>query len=626
MSGIFGFLNRTSEKRLSEKCAHALDVWNRMYGMDAGESFFCEKYGAGCHTEHFSDQYSAGQPVRKENETIAVIDAVLYNRDELFGWFDLGQPSEISDEELLFLIIRKHGYASLAQVNGDFAGAIYDEKKQTWTLFRDHMGVRPLFCYMDDTLFAFSTDRRGLLALPGADQKLDEEQLYLRMMGYNDLSLCKTEFANISCVRPGSFQTVWKTERGFSRKETIYWKPGQKKIRRKTEEEYFQELRSLITDAIKRRMDAVPGIIGAELSGGLDSSVICILIHRLGREGRYFSWSLSPEELPLQDGEDERKVIFDICRQEQITCEFSNAKPGKKTEDYLREVMPAYINTQQLSTGSAWLKGQGAKVVFTGHGGDEGVSHRCNPFELWYHKEYFSFARLFWDSTKGQKLRFPRMIRRMLRQIQKENPLYRQPYENKGVNAGSFLNETFRKRMDGTVNLQPLYFAYDSVAYIEQGGSRGRLDNAAYHGAKNGVRYMVPFLDYRVIDFAVSIPRRFYLSGGMNRYIYRQAFRDIMPESLYNVRYKDHASQRNIQPEKEWEAGLRKDIKKVISKLDRVYWKDYLDFDVIDAFTLPENYTMDDYVRVVFMLEDLRTCCFIQNEKDNAAKWCEEHE
>ena len=626
MSGIFGFFCRKPDKGLSAGYIHALEVWNRKYGTDAVDSFFTGEYGVGCHMEHLSSEYPIEQPIIRDGENIAVIDAVLYNRDEIFELLNIQKSSRISDENLLFQFIKKQGYAELAGVNGDFAGAVYNENKKTWTFFRDHMGVRPLFYYIDDTVFAFSTDMRGLLALPGTDLKINESQFYLRMMGYSDLSLCETEFARINCIHPASYKVVSADASGFSEKETIYWRLKQKKIHMKTEEDYCKELRRLVTDSIKRRLDVVPGVIGGELSGGLDSGVICILINRLGREGRYFSWSQSPDELPLQEGEDERKVIQDICQQEHITCEFATEKKNRIKEDYFQEIMPPYINTPSLGVGSSWLKSQGARVVFTGHGGDEGVSHRCNPFELWYHGEYLSFARYFWDSTKGDKLRLARTAKRMMHQIRVENPEFLEPYENRRINCRNFLNPKFRERMDGTLKLQPLYFAYAPELYFEQGGPRRRLDNVAYYGAKNGVRYMVPFLDYRVIDFALSIPRNMYLKKGINRYIYRQAFRDIIPESLYEVHYKDYASKRNSRPEKGLRARLLDDINETVSKLDRVYWKDYLNFDELDRFTLPEDYTISDYRRIALMLDDLIDCCLLQNEKDNAAKWCDEHE
>lgn len=323
MSGIFGFFYREPDEKKAAKCIHALEVWNRMYGTDAVDSFYTDELGVGCHVEHLSEAYPMGKPVIRDRGDIAVIDAVLYNRDELFELLNMQESSKVSDEYLLFEVIKKKGYSAFAEVNGDFAGAVYNENKKEWTIFRDHMGVRPLFYYIDDSVFAFSTDRRGLLALPEIDRKLNDEQFYLRMMGYNHLSLCETEFAHIHCIRPASFRVIAKNTSGFSEKEYIYWKLKQKKIRMKTEKDYCEELRRLVTDSIKRRLDVVSGIIGGELSGGLDSSVICIMINRLGRKGKYFSWSRSPEELPLQKGEDERKIIW-ILRQSTILLWLKN--------------------------------------------------------------------------------------------------------------------------------------------------------------------------------------------------------------------------------------------------------------------------------------------------------------
>lgn len=625
MSGVFGFLSKKSDRKMSEQYIRALTVWNKMYGADGFDTYSDDTYGTGCYLQHLSNKVPTGQPIYRDEKIVAVIDAVIYNREEICEILNRTNVSEFSDEMLLLELIKQHGFDSLAHVNGDFAGAVYDEEEKSWTLFRDHMGIRPLFYYIDKSVFAFSTDMRGILAVPGVDMQINEKKLYLHMMGYNELSLCDTDFSEIHCIRPASYRKITESADGFDEKETIYWKLKQKKIRMKTDEEYIKEFRRLIMDSVKRRTEAVSGIIGAELSGGLDSSVIAILINRLGREGRYFSWSLAPEKLPLQEGADERKIIFDVCKQENITCEFTDVSKKESADALFEQVAPPYVNTANLSDGSAYLSSQGAKVVFTGHGGDEGVSHRSCPFELWYHKEYLAVIKLFWAGTKGQKLRIARMIKRMVQYRVKEYPQYLEPYQNHVIHTNEFLNDEFKNQMKD-IDIPLLYFSIDPALYFEQGGPRIRLDNVAYHGAKYGVRYMIPFLDYRVFDFAVSIPRRMYLQKGMNRYIYREAFKDIMPESLYNMRYKDTASQRNYKFEPDVREKFMKRKEKIVGMLDKEYWKKYLDFEAIGQFTLKENFTKADYTQAIFKLHDLTVCCMIQNVKANAAKRCEEYE
>ena len=155
----------------------------------------------------------------------------------------------------------------------------------------------------------------------------------------------------------------------------------------------------------------------AGVFGGLDSGVIGILIHRLGRDCVYFSWSVDPNEIPYAD-HDERLIIKDICKQEHIQCHYSQMKSDRSMNSLLarqmqslgfsldeneppalRYAMPPYINAMALCDSCSCMHENGASVIFTGHGGDEGISHRSSPYEMFYHHEYYHFFRSMWSST-----------------------------------------------------------------------------------------------------------------------------------------------------------------------------------------------------------------------------------
>ena len=583
MSGIFGFTYQTDTTRLSEQTLGGLEYWNRSYGREAGDTALWGASGIGCHIEHFSDRFPYGGPLLYFEDSVAVIDALLFNREELEQ--RLGVEDRISDEELLLKLIRDQGFDALAGVNGDFAGAIFDRKTNSWTLFRDHLGVRPLYVYHDSRLFAFSTDIRGLTAIPGADLKLHELRFYTDVIGFNSLSLQDTEFLSIRCALPGAVTRVTPRTDGFSLEESPYWRIRSKKIRLADDADYTRRMKELITDSVNRRLDAIPGLIGAELSGGLDSSVIDILINRHGRRGCYFSWSNDPQVLPLRDAEDERRVIFDICDQEGIECHFLTAKDKAGHEKMLRQGMPPFADTPQLGFGSAWMHRQGARVVFTGHGGDEGVSHRANRFELFYNREFLAYFRLYWKDFKGKPLRLLRTLRTGLldalarwRQLTASAP--------EAAYDSPVLQRSFQARMRGLFRDQRMYFFFAPEKYVMQGGTRPRLDNAAYQGAQAGMRYLFPYVDYRVMDYAVSIPRRLYVGQNSSRKIFREAFRDIMPKSLYDVHYKDLASIRDLPRKDDQKKRFQYNISYLTEHLDREYWKDILDFDAIAAMEL----------------------------------------
>lgn len=618
MSGIFGFTTIATQD--NTETIRSLVHWNRFYGGNGFDRVSTDSFGIGCYQDHYTDLFPGSAPVIQRGGDLAVIDAVLYNRDELIGSLGPETPSDISDEELLLTYIEKKGFNMLANINGDFSGAVYRSVTNSWILFRDHSGVRPLFYYRDSNIFAFSSDMRGLLGIPGANLEINEELFYLRMMGHNHLSLCDSEYENIRCVRPASWVEVRLHEHGFTYNEHIYWKWRQQKVRLDSDESYQMQLRHLVTDSLQRRLNAVSGDVGCELSGGMDSSIIAILINRLGRKGHYFSWSYPESDIPHNDVRDERDVIQDICKQENIVCQFDRMKAPESFEDAFERIDPPYINTRHISYGSEYLRNQGARVVFSGHGGDEGVSHRCNLFELWYHREYQAFFQILYKETEGRNLRLLRTAKKAFYQLHEVNAHFRKPFHS-ACNASKALDSEFNARMKAQISPRSLPFAYDPVAYILQGGHRPRLDNTALQGAQNGVRYMFPFLDYRVLDFALSIPRVQYTNGSINRYIYRKAFDDLMPDSLRKVNYKDMPSREQRIPQVDLYANFHEIKGKILHFLDHSRWEGYLDFDAINNMTIAKKINRTEYILASKVIGELVVCCAIQSAADRCKAW-----
>lgn len=598
MSGIFGYMQRRDLAKGICIDIQPMRQWNLAYGEDGEEIIIGENYGFGSVLEKLSAEAVKSSPVIKRDKKYAVIDVVLYNREEMTDRCKINES--LSDEELLFQYIEKFGVEGLKDVNGDFAGAIYDETEQSLVLFRDHMGVRPLFYFADDELVVFSTDIRSLISVKEVDATISEDWIYKTVAGYMKDGVETTEFQHVFCVAPGSAIRLSFVNDKVKNKKVQYWQVGAKKVRYSKEQQYIDTLRELITDSIQRRLNAISGLVGAELSGGLDSGVIDILINRSGRDAVYFSWSPNPKEIPYAEN-DERLRIADICKQENIVCNYreigvefkENSIITKKTRQILPEldmgehaalryVWPPYINASTLCETSEYIYRRGARTVFTGHGGDEGVSHRCNPYELFYYHEYLHFLSQVWSLTYGQKRRLWKFAKRCGKILIRTRRKFRKPFRSP-LRAPELLRPEFAAGYAGK-KMPVLTFAYDAKDYIRRGGSRVRLDNVALLGAYGGARYIIPFLDYRVVDFAVSIPRYLYLRGNKNRYIFREAFRDIMPESLYNIKLKESTSNTNIHFETDWKEEHLKIRTEIVNKLDREFWKKYLDFDFIDKW------------------------------------------
>ncbi len=605
MSGIFGYFNNTNKN--NQTCVEILPMlkWNKAYGDELNGSIEYLNASFGCCVENLKDKHIQKKPVLTSETSIGVIDAMIYNRDELIN------PSEtqetVSDAEFIFSYVNRLGFDALKNVNGDFSGAVYDKEKQELILFRDHMGIRPLFYYIDSSVIAFSTDIRGLTALPMLDTAISENWIYKTITGEPYEEIFRTPYSNIFMVKPASYIVFSFREEKVIHSEKKYWTLGKKRIYLKSRKEYTTRLRELISDSISRRLSVSPDPVGADLSGGLDSGVIDILINRNGRKGLYYSWSPDPKDVHYAEN-DERLIINDICVQENMTCHFQ-----KKNSDYsvkleaemirnglapdscgsndYRFAFPPNSNTYALIHGMQFMSSNGARVMFTGHGGDEGVSHRSNTYELLYHQEYLHYIHQVWLRLRNHKNPLRRCIKYVIKDISSHihKDLYIDPF-----NAPELLNPDFHVHEKRKYKYY-LDFAYNPKHYIESGNSLNRLHILSLFGAYSNIRPMVPFLDFRVIDYAISIPRYLYLNGRMNRFIYREAFKDIIPQSLYKQTDKEDNSYKNLEPDPNWFKNYQLRKMEIIDNLDREFWKRYLDFNVIDRLRNHGEPTDEEY-------------------------------
>lgn len=630
MSAIWGLIDHSSSKKITASEINGIKAWNLAYGKDGVYYFQNENFAIGYCLESLNQNLDLNSEVISSTLGLSVVDSLLYNREDLLQ--NCNKPTTISDEQLLLSYIESNGLNSLSNVNGDFAGAIYNPQQKNVILFRDHMGVRPLFYFFNDDFLAFSTDIRGITGILRANISLNEDWVYRTLSGFSSSAIETTEYNNVFCVKPGHYYVFSLNDDKIKLTEKAFWSPGSKKVKYTSDKKYQDQLKELVTDAIKRRLHAVTKDIGAELSGGLDSGVIDLLINRLGRKCTYFSWSCSPEILPLVDN-DERNVINDICSQEGIICNYPHSFPGKgsvlennitnlgldikeESSDLVNFAFPAYINTTQICETSLFMNHSDVKAVFTGHGGDEGVSHRANPYEMIVSHEYYHYLKYVFSTTHGKPHRIINTIKKIKKNIKDSQTFLSTPFQS-CTNATELILPSFKARYSRE-KMSPLFFAYDPIKYIKQGGSRNRLDNVALQGAYCNVRYLVPYVDYRVIDFALSIPRYQYLRGKRNRYIFRETFKDIMPHSLYTLTAKETNSLKSLKPDPNWFEEFQKWKGEVISILKQETWGKYLDFDKLKTFKNKDKPADDDINKDMMTLSALNMCAMAQNVLDKS--------
>lgn len=535
MSGICGYITKDT---CHQDMLTPMFGWIRQYGDVDREKLASGRLGFGCALNHIPLKVPVDTPILRIGNYIAVIDALLYNRDEL-GEALHTDISAMSDERVVLEVFRTMGAQGLRLINGDFAGAVHDGEKLV--LFRDHMGIRPLFWYQDERMIAFATDLRALLAIPGMDHSLDETYLWIRLNGYIMDESEVTDFEKIKAVHTGSTLTIYED---LTVKKALYWQLNEKKIRFKTEQEYIDKMRELIYDAIRRRLAVAEGQpVGAEMSGGLDSTVIDVIIKKLGVDPVCCSWSPALEQQPMQH-HDEREIIEKTCETFGLKCHyaFPKAQTGEEYIDQMKKYKyPPNMSNPFLHDSMAFFRSKGCKIVFSGWGGDEGVSHRGNPYEMWYHKEYWHYLKFYWNCCHG-KLKLLKIAKRIYCNLTRDRRYFLSEwniYEANHLKTPAYVTEHFAAQNEHLAAAIPVAFPYDSVRQINKGANRDRIEGAVHVGSYFDQQYVFPYLDHRVEDFAVSIPRHLFFGKNAYRYIYRAAFQREMIRELYYYGYKD---------------------------------------------------------------------------------------
>jgi len=173
-----------------------------------------------------------------------------------------------SDCEVILHAYEEWGDAFVHRLNGMYNFALWDGRRHRLVLGRDRIGVKPLYWRLDGQRFAFATEAKALLDLPGVTPEVDRIALasYLNL-GY--VSAPRSMFAGIFKLPAASLMSI---EDGFTAVRR-YWAVPQRTEQGVDEEEWVERIRTGIERSVRRQMVSdVP--IGAFLSGGIDSSAV----------------------------------------------------------------------------------------------------------------------------------------------------------------------------------------------------------------------------------------------------------------------------------------------------------------------------------------------------------------
>ncbi|MEO8403097.1 MAG: asparagine synthase (glutamine-hydrolyzing) [Chitinophagaceae bacterium] len=367
MCGINGIMGKLDKNKLSD----SLCLMNRSLkhrGPDDSGIFVEEGIGLGHQRLSIIDLSPAGhQPMFSNDGNLVIIfNGEIYNYLELrYKLTDYTFQSD-TDTEVILATYQKWGSNCLSYLNGMFAFAIWDIRKEELFIARDRLGVKPLYYYFEDGVLAFSSEIRALLKT-GLFKPALKYSSIRDYLSYQTVYAPQTILEKVNVLMPGHY--IQTRANYFNM--AAYWKMDNDQIPHIEEVSYektCQNIYKLLLESIERRMISdVP--LAAFLSGGIDSSAVVALMNEVN-PGRVKTFTITFGEEAFNEG----KFASIVARKFSTDHHEIHLSPK-----IFLDTLPAALKAMDHPSGdgansymvSKSTKENGITVALTGLGGDE---------------------------------------------------------------------------------------------------------------------------------------------------------------------------------------------------------------------------------------------------------------
>lgn len=490
---------------------------------------------------------SASQPIGNEDDTLIVVfNGEIYNYRELTKeLIDAGHRFKSnSDTEVIVHLYEDYKERCLDKLDGMFAFALLDRSRNRLVLARDRIGIKPLFYALKGKNFYFASEIKSLLLIDEISREIDLKALDLYFT-YGYIPGARTIFKDIKKLPPASYLTFENQKLNV----TPYWSLSYLPKLNDSEHELKEQLISIFEKAVKRHLIGdVP--LGAFLSGGIDSSIIVALMHKVG-DGRVNTFSLGYTAGEEDELEYARAIAdhYNTDHQEfKVKPEMTSILPQllwHLDEPFFdNSIIPTYYISK--------LARQKVKVVLSGDGGDELFAGYEWTRRHQYQVAYSAVPKLIRDvfaKPFSKEIRigdqygrsWASRTRRFLHDINADvqsgflrrtavafdfrQKLYSEHLraELNGFDATDFKNNLFESARVSDEREKMLYA--DAMSYLPD-DCLFKVDRMSM---AHGLEVRVPFLDRELVEFAAQIPFELKLNGFTSKYILKEAFASFLP-------------------------------------------------------------------------------------------------
>ncbi len=543
MCGICGFTGKANQVVLKKMTG---TIFHR--GPDEDGYYSCDKINLAIRRLSIIDVETGHQPVHNEDRKIwLVFNGEIYNFVELREELDKkGHQfyTDHSDSEVLVHLYEEYGLDFVHKLNGMFAIALWDNRKEKLFLIRDRMGVKPLFYAPINGNIIFGSEIKAILNHPDYKRTPNFEALY-HYFTFKCIPAPFSAFKGIHSLLPGEMLTFSKGDINTNR----WWKIRFNENRDPCQEEVKEKIFHFLEDATRLRMRSdVP--FGAYLSGGVDSSSIVALMTRFSAKP-ITTFCLGYED-ELKNKEADLYYARKVS-QAYKTTHYEYIMSHQELIDDVEKVIEAFdqpfsgtISTYFLSK----LITKHVKVALSGDGADElfgsYLTHRvAQPM---YH-----FGRLY-DKIRSNKL--SEAEKGLFAQCGLDflDKLYRKSGGDEikwryqlclfsDEEKNSLLTDSFRKCYNNASSYNLLERNFGDITaknplnrILEMECNTQLPDQVLafvdFLSMAHSVEVRSPFLDYRLVEYVAAIPEAMKIKNGIVKDILKKTVEPLLPEGI----------------------------------------------------------------------------------------------
>jgi len=547
INGIFSLkpLDQDSEIHLMNNC-----IIHR--GPD-DEGIFQSSYIAlGMRRLSIIDIKQGHQPIFNEDKRFVIVfNGEIYNYKELRdGLIKRGHVfATNTDTEVIIHLFEDKKEKCLDDLNGMFAFAIYDCKKNELFLARDRVGKKPLYYCIDNGRFLFASELKSILAVSAHTWALSTQAIEL-YFAFTFIPAPHTIFENIFKLEPGTFL---KISDDFSLEKKCFWNLTEIVTKSEKIPDYTScsnTLKQLLYDAVEKRMIAdVP--LGAFLSGGIDSTIIVAIMAEL--DTKPIKTFTIRNAIKTYDESAKAREVAHKYKTDHTEWTVDNDYIVDKINLILNNFDEPFGDSSALPTYIvSELASRHVKVVLTGDGGDELFAGYTRYLNFEYLRKYSllpSFIRNMIIKPLVNNVRFSGLMElkgNKLRKLVNNDGV--EPFEQyhylqrlgfskhdflsalPGLKPTNIAEMTSRRIFDSLIGHSPLEQALVSDIIIGlEGDMLVKVDRTSM---LNSIEARSPFLDFRLLEHAFRIPDTYKLNGSKLKWILKQTFADKFSKEL----------------------------------------------------------------------------------------------